>query len=125
MIGRFEKGFLDDLSGRASVLTTGRRPREFDIALLRTDRESELRRIATVSASMGQGSALWVIHPKGASGLADTLIFAAAVQAGLTYTKVVRFSDTHTGEKLVPRKVKKASQGRKRAAPVAKGPDPR
>jgi hypothetical protein len=42
------------------------------------------------------------------TGVRDTAIFAAAVAAGLTYTKVVRFSDTHTGEKLViPRSARK------------------
>lgn len=46
--------------------------------------------------------AIWVIHPKGAeSKVKDTDIFAAAKKIGLTATKVVRFSDTHTAEKLV------------------------
>ena len=31
----------------------------------------------------------------------ETVIFAAAKPAGLTYTKVVRFSETDTAEKLV------------------------
>jgi hypothetical protein len=42
-----------------------------------------------------------VVHPRGVSAVADTVIFAAAKEAGLTYTKVVRFSDTDTAEKLV------------------------
>jgi hypothetical protein len=41
------------------------------------------------------------VHPRGVAAVADTVIFAAAADAGLTYTKVVRFSDTDTAEKLV------------------------
>ena len=44
---------------------------------------------------------LWVVHPRGDRAIADTVIFAAARKAGLTYTKVVRFSSTDTAEKLV------------------------
>lgn len=35
------------------------------------------------------------------SSIADTVIFAAAKDAGLTCTKVVRFSDTDSAETLV------------------------
>jgi hypothetical protein len=42
-----------------------------------------------------------VVHPRGVAAVADTVIFAAAVDAGLTYTKVVRFSEVDTAEKLV------------------------
>ncbi len=45
--------------------------------------------------------AIWVVHPKGPTGIADTAIFAKAKELGLTATKVARVSDTLTAEKLV------------------------
>jgi hypothetical protein len=51
--------------------------------------------------------AIWVIHPKAPNALRDTEIFAEAKRVGLTYTKVARFSATHTAEKLVIPKAKR------------------
>jgi hypothetical protein len=39
--------------------------------------------------------------------LRDTEIFVEAKRLGLTYTKVARFSQTHTAEKLVIPKAKR------------------
>jgi hypothetical protein len=44
------------------------------------------------------------VHPKGKGALKDTEIFAAGDAIALAATKVVRFSETLTGEKLVRRK---------------------
>ena len=68
-----------------------------------------LSRIATCSRALAPAGALWVVHPKGTNGLKDTDVFAAGKAAGLTYTKVARFSDTHTAEKLVIPKAKRVS----------------
>jgi hypothetical protein len=56
---------------------------------------------------MARDGAIWVVHPKGAGGLRDTEIFVEAKRLGLTYTKVARFSQTHTAEKLVIPKAKR------------------
>ena len=50
---------------------------------------------------MNEDGAMWVVHRKGPTGVADTTIFGRAKALGLTYTKVARVSDTHTAEKLV------------------------
>ncbi len=71
------------------------------LLILGVDDATDLARIADAAKSLDTKSALWVVHPKGASGVKDTDIFAAAKAAGLTYVKVARFSETHTAEKLV------------------------
>jgi hypothetical protein len=63
--------------------------------------EKDLDRIGRAMKAMTDNGAIWVVHRKGPSGVADTTIFAAAKALGLTYTKVARVSDTHTAEKLV------------------------
>jgi hypothetical protein len=45
--------------------------------------------------------AIWVVHPKAVSGVADTTIFARASALSLAYTKVARVSETPTAEKLL------------------------
>lgn len=61
----------------------------------------DLAHIETASRSMADNGALWVVHPKGVVGVKDTDIFSVGIQAGLVSTKVARFSETHTAEKLV------------------------
>jgi hypothetical protein len=64
-------------------------------------RAADMTRIARANAAITDDGAIWVVHPKGPSGIADTAIFAKAKELGLTATKVARVSDTLTAEKLV------------------------
>ena len=56
---------------------------------------------AEIAGRIARDGAVWVVHPRGKADVADTVIFVAAKATGLTYTKVVRFSETDTAEKLV------------------------
>jgi hypothetical protein len=108
VLGVRDDAFLADLAARAPAVTRGRATSGSDVIFLGVERQSDLARITSASRALAPAGALWVIHRKGPTGVRDTAIFAAAVAAGLTYTKVVRFSDTHTGEKLViPRSARK------------------
>lgn len=72
-----------------------------ELIVLGIEKSADLTKIATAAKSLAPDGALWVIHPKGTDGVKDTDIFAAGKAAGLTYTKVAKYSATHTGEKLV------------------------
>jgi putative ribosome biogenesis GTPase RsgA len=72
-----------------------------DVVFVGVDTSAQLDRIDRALAAIGDRGAIWVVHPKGADGVADTVIFAKATALGLTYTKVARISDTLTAEKLV------------------------
>ena len=89
----------------ASVST--RAQAESELIVLGVEVAGDLPRIAAAAKSLAPTGALWVIHPKGTEGVKDTTIFGHAAQAGLTYTKVARFSETHTAEKLVIPKAKR------------------
>jgi hypothetical protein len=94
---------IDDvefLEGRPKSITRGRVNAASSVIFLGIEREKDLSKIATVAAQLPAKAALWVIHPKGKDGVADTAIFGVAKQNGLTYTKVARFSATHTAERL-------------------------
>ncbi len=72
-----------------------------ELVVLGVEKAGDLTKIATAAKSLAPDGALWVIHPKGVDGVKDVDIFAAGKAAGLTYTKVAKYSATHTGEKLV------------------------
>ena len=85
----------------------GRLASKSDVIFLGAEHVAALERLPKALASMARDGAIWVVHRKGAGGLRDIEIFAHAKQLGLTYTKVARFSATHTAEKLVIPKSKR------------------
>jgi len=86
---------------RTENVSSGKAARACDVVFVGVERERELDRIARAIDATTPRGAVWVIHPKGANGMADTTIFAKAKALGLVYTKVARVSETHTAEKLV------------------------
>ena len=102
VIGGKDSEFQKQLSARAESVTTGRVPKAANVVFLWSDAPTALSKLEAVAGRIARDGAIWVIHPKGsASKVKDTDVFAAARRAGLTATKVARFSDTHTAEKLV------------------------
>ena len=102
-----DEEFLRQLRERAERVVIGKVAAASDLIFLGAESERDLRRIESALASMKRDGAIWVVHPKGKDGLPDTTIFAAAKKVGLTYTKVARFSATHTAEKLVVPKARR------------------
>lgn len=101
VVGVTDEAFLQQLAGRTHEVVTGRFAKGSDIVFLCASSVKELDRLRRALESIVADGAIWVVHPKGKGALKDTEIFDAATKIGLTYTKVVRFSETHTAEKLV------------------------
>lgn len=102
ILGGRDATFVKELGGRVGSVTLGRVPKASDVIFLWAETPTALRRLATLTRTIARDGAIWVIHPKGAaSKLRDVDIFAVARKVGLTATKVARFSETHTAEKLV------------------------
>lgn len=102
VLGDFDDAFLADLAKKVATVKQGRTPRGANVVFLRADAPAALKRITTIRKSIARDGAIWVVHPKGAATkVRDVDVFAAGKKAGLTATKVARFSDTHTAEKLV------------------------
>jgi hypothetical protein len=104
LIGEFDADFMRDLERRVSALSQGHARQGSDLIFFLADEAAQLERLSALEPALATGGAIWVVHPKGKGALKDTEIFAAGEPLGLTATKVVRFSETHTGEKLVRRK---------------------
>jgi hypothetical protein len=104
VIGEFEPNFVRDLTERVGTVSPGRPRKGSDLVFFLADSAPQLARLSVLEPALAPSGAIWVVHRKGKGGLKDTEIFAAGHVLGLTATKVVRFSTTHTGEKLVRRK---------------------
>ena len=97
-----DEDFLRSLRERAMRVVVGHLAPRSDVVILGAETVGQLARLAKAVAAIARDGAIWVVHPKGAaSALRDLEIFAEAKRLGLTYTKVARFSATHTAEKLV------------------------
>ena len=96
-----DREILDDLTAKGAELVIGSVPQEAPMVLFRVARPSQLATLGTMASRIARNGAIWVVHPRGEAAVCDTVIFAAARDAGLTYTKVVRFSERDTAEKLV------------------------
>jgi hypothetical protein len=102
LLGVKDAAFARDLANRVASVTSARTPKGANVVFLWADAPASLKRLATIVKQIARDGAVWVIHPKGsAAKVKDTDVFAAGRKAGLTATKVARFSDTHTAEKLV------------------------
>ncbi len=101
VFGVDDETLIAQLSERTPRIATGRSASECDVVFVQVNDETQLARINKAASAIMEAGAIWVVHPKGKAGVADTVIFARAAELGLTYTKVARISETLTAEKLV------------------------
>jgi hypothetical protein len=101
LLGINDKTLIDQISERTTTVLRSTPASACDVVFVGVERDADLDRIDRAAKAMTDKGAIWVVHRKGPSGVADTTIFARAKALELTYTKVVRVSDTHTAEKLV------------------------
>lgn len=101
IVGDVDETLMAQLAERTENVATGRSAKNMDVVFVEVDSEKQLDRLDRAAAAIADAGSIWAIHRKGAAGVLDTTIFARAKAIGLTYVKVVRVSDTHTGEKLV------------------------
>jgi hypothetical protein len=101
LIGIDDTSLIHQLEERTTQLLRGPTAASCDVVFVGVENAKDLERIARAMNAMTDSGAIWVVHRKGSSGVADTTIFAKAKSLGLTYVKVARVSETHTAEKLV------------------------
>jgi hypothetical protein len=89
------------IAERTSTVSRDKSARQCDVVFVGVESDAHLSRIDRAAKVMSDDGAIWVIHPKGRDGVADTTIFEKAKALDLVYTKVARVSESHTAEKLV------------------------
>ena len=125
VVGAIDETLVTQLAERTTNLSRGRTAAHCDVVFVAVEHERDLPRIERALAATVDAGAIWVIHPKGAAGVADTTIFGSAKELGLTYTKVARVSATHTAEKLVrPLRTRGTTSHPRATAPSSRSPAP-
>jgi hypothetical protein len=100
IVGEIDPQFIAQMKSRGAVVA--KRPRkESDVLFLGVRSRSQLARLRKLRELLTPSGALWVIRPKGTAAISDADVIAAGKKAGLVDVKVVRFSETHSAEKLV------------------------
>jgi hypothetical protein len=101
VVGLDDEAFLAELRERTSAVTTGRLPRAADLVIIYMERPADLARLAKARTAIAPDGATWVVWPKGRKTFREDDVRAFAPSAGLVDVKVVAFSETLSGLKLV------------------------
>src|SRR5260370_37287165 len=101
VVGLRDEGFRQQLRERVGKIVTGPPKIDLDIILLEAKEKSDLKKLDRLQEFLKRDGAIWVVWPKGQQELKETDIIAAAKDAGLVDTKVVKFSETQSALKLV------------------------
>ena len=100
-VGRVEEGFVGELRELlVDVVTGGSVPAGADIIFLAASQREELGRIPGLAHFISPGGVLWVIRPRGGREITEQDVAVSAKAAGMSVGRAVRFSPTHTADRL-------------------------
>jgi bifunctional DNA-binding transcriptional regulator/antitoxin component of YhaV-PrlF toxin-antitoxin module len=100
IVGDAEAGLVAAVKARSGDVSRRLR-KASDVILFATSRREELSRLGALREALTPAGAIWVIRPKGVASIHESEVMAAGKAAGLVDVKVMRVSETLTGEKFV------------------------
>jgi hypothetical protein len=77
---------------------------ECDAVLFQANAVEDLDCLPKIGESIGKGSMLWIVYPKGRKEITEAQVFAHGKGIGLVDVKVCKFSETLTGLKFLHRR---------------------
>ena len=101
ILGAGDGTFASEVSERTDVPPSTRVRKDSDIVFLFATNHHELARVDALRSSIKPDGSVWVMYPKGKKEMTENDVIEAGRAAGMKDVKVVRFSDTHTGLKMV------------------------
>jgi hypothetical protein len=93
--------FVTALRERTASVSEGRVPEGAAVIFFGAETRDALRKVPILRARMIDSGVLWIVRPKGSKLISEADVFEAVRDAGLTDTKVVALSRTHTAHKCV------------------------
>jgi len=120
VVGEFPPDFLKDLLGRTKEVARGRPKKDTDLVFVAMADPKDLGRLKALRATLKPEGAIWVVWPKGRKAFREDDVRAAGPGTGLVDVKVVSFSDTLSGLKMVIPVVLRKARSRARIS----GPSP-
>jgi hypothetical protein len=101
LVGLRDESFRKQVRERTRHVAIGPPKTELDSILLEVKAKDDLKKLERLQSFLKRAGSIWVVWPKGREELKESAIMAAAKEAGLVDTKVVKFSETHCALKLV------------------------
>jgi hypothetical protein len=101
LVGVTDAAFQRELRERTEDVSVGRPRKDTDMVLFAVNGPAALARLATLQNSIKRNGSIWVLWPKGQAHIKEDTIRAAAIARGLVDVKVIAFSETLSGLKLV------------------------
>jgi hypothetical protein len=101
LVGLRDESFRQQLRQRTRHVATGPPRTELDSVLLQVAAKEDLKKLERLQSFLKRDGSIWVIWPRGRQELKESDIIAAAKEAGLVDTKVVKFSETQSALKVV------------------------
>lgn len=101
LIGLDDAAFRRELRTRTADIAEGRPTKDTDMILFAVDGPAPLERLAALQRALKPNGAIWVVWPKGQPHIKEDMIRGAALANGLVDIKVMAFSETLSGLKLV------------------------
>ena len=101
VFGLDEPDFLAQLRARTRRVAIGKAAKGTDTVLVAMKAAGDLKRLSTLRKAIEPDGAIWVIWPKGVPAFREDDVRAAGPSMGLVDVKVVSFSETLSGLKMV------------------------
>lgn len=101
VVGVDDPTFHEELKERTDDVAGGRPKKDSDMIVVGMSKKADLARLATLRASIKSNGAIWVVWPKGRKEFREDDVRAHGPAAGLVDVKVLSFSETLSGLKMV------------------------
>ncbi|HKQ57619.1 MAG TPA: DUF3052 domain-containing protein [Candidatus Eisenbacteria bacterium] len=96
-----DAAFMRELRATTDNIASGPPRSNTDMILFAVDGPAPLKRLTTLRKAIAPDGVIWVIWPKGQPHIKEDTIRVAAIAQGLVDIKVMAFSETLSGLKLV------------------------
>jgi hypothetical protein len=101
LVGLDDAAFRRELRERTDDIAEDRPRKDTEMILLAVDGPAPLERLAALQRSIRRDGVIWVVWPKGQPHIKEDMIRRSAIAQGLVDIKVMAFSETLSGLKLV------------------------
>jgi hypothetical protein len=101
VVGSFPGDFLKELAGRTADVARGKPRKDTDLVFVAMGGPGDLAHLRGLRDSIQPAGGIWVVWPKGQKVFREDHVRAAGPAAGLVDVKVVSFSDSLSGLKMV------------------------
>jgi hypothetical protein len=101
VLGVEDRFIMKELRERTEDIVVSRARKDTDMILFGVDGISKLKRLTALQNSIKRNGMIWAIWPKGQAHIKEDMIRRAAIEQGLVDIKVIAFSESLSGLKLV------------------------